>query len=47
MVTHLRYDGDLSLVDTILIETMKELNINEILSFGNDFDNKNGVIRIH
>lgn len=47
MITHLKYDGNLSLVDTIMIETMKELNINEILSFDSDFDNKDGVIRIH
>ena len=37
----------LYLVDTLLIETMKELNIHEIISFGTDFDNKEGVVRIH
>jgi predicted nucleic acid-binding protein len=46
MIMHLKYDGTLSLVDTILIETMKELKIHEILSFDSDFDNKDGVIRI-
>jgi len=38
--------GALSLVDTLLIETMKELNIHEIISFGTDFDNRD-VVRIH
>jgi predicted nucleic acid-binding protein len=47
MITHLKYDGTLSLVDTLLIETMKELNIHEIISFDKDFDNKQKIIRIH
>ena len=47
MKTHLKYGGSLSLVDTLIIETMKELNINELVSFDTDFDNKEGVIRIH
>jgi len=47
MKTHLKYDGTLSLVDTLLIETMKELNIHEIISFDTDFDNKDRIVRIH
>ncbi|MDR1721565.1 MAG: PIN domain-containing protein [Methanobrevibacter sp.] len=47
MITHLKYDGTLSLVDTLLIETMKELNIYEIVSFDSDFDNKKGIIRVY
>ncbi|GAA5818634.1 MAG: type II toxin-antitoxin system VapC family toxin [Methanobrevibacter sp. CfCl-M3] len=47
MNTHLKYDGTLSLVDTLLIEAMKELGIHEIVSFDEDFDNKDGVVRIH
>ena len=47
MITHLKYDGSLSLVDTLLLETIKELEIHEIISFDTDFDNKDGVIRVH
>ena len=47
MISHLKYDGTLSLVDTLLIETMKELNIYELVSFDKDFDNKDRVVRIH
>jgi len=47
MITHLKYDGSLSLVDTLLLETMKELGIGEIISFDTDFDNKDGIIRVH
>jgi len=47
MKIHLKYDGTLSLVDALLIETMKELKINEIISFDSDFDNKDGVVRIY
>lgn len=47
MITHLKYDGTLSLVDTLLLEIMKELGIHEIISFDTDFDNKDGVIRVH
>ncbi|MEN6592616.1 MAG: type II toxin-antitoxin system VapC family toxin [Methanobacterium sp.] len=47
MITHLKYDGSLSLVDTLILETMKELGIHEIISFDTDFDDKDGVIRVH
>lgn len=47
MITHLKYDGKLSLVDALLLETMKELKINKIVTFNKDFDNKNNIIRIH
>jgi predicted nucleic acid-binding protein len=47
MKTLLKYDGTLGLADTLNIETMKKFNIKHIYSFDTDFDNKNGIIRIH
>jgi predicted nucleic acid-binding protein len=47
METILKYDGHLGLADTLNIEIMKEFNIYYIYSFDPDFDNKDGVIRIH
>ena len=47
MDTLLKYDGNLSLADSIAIDIMNELDIYEIVSFDEDFENKNGVIRIH
>ena len=43
----LKYDGTLSLADSIAIEIMKELKIYEIVSFDEHFNNKKGIIRIH
>ncbi|KZX11549.1 type II toxin-antitoxin system VapC family toxin [Methanobrevibacter filiformis] len=43
----LKYDGRLSLVDTISIKIMEEANIHEIASFDSDFDKVNGIVRIH
>jgi predicted nucleic acid-binding protein len=47
MNTFLKYDGTLSLADSVSIEIMAELKIYEIASFDSDFDNKKGIIRIH
>lgn len=47
MNTLLKYEGTISLVDSISINIMKELKILEIASFDSDFDNKKGIIRIH
>ena len=47
MITYLKYGGNLSLVDTLLIEAMKELNTHKIVSFDSSFDNKKGIFRIH
>jgi predicted nucleic acid-binding protein len=47
MTTLLKYDGTLSLADATSIEVMKKLKIHEIASFDSDFDNKEGIVRIH
>jgi len=47
MDTLLKYDGTLSLADSIAIEIMKELKIYEIASFDEHFNNKEGIIRIY
>ena len=47
MDTLLKYDGTLSLADSITVEIMKELEIYEIVSFDEHFDNEKRVIRIH
>ena len=46
MVNHLKYDGTLSLVDTLIIEKMKELKAKELISFDSDFDKVSGIVRI-
>lgn len=43
---YLQFDGTLSLADCTAIHTMKENDIHEILSFDDDFDKVNGIIRI-
>jgi len=43
----LKYNCNLSLADATSIEIMKKLKIHEIASFDSDFDNKEGIIRIH
>ena len=43
----LKYDGTLSLADCTAINTMKELEITEILSFDDDFDKVKGIVRIY
>ena len=43
---YLKFDGKLSLADCTAIHTMKENNIYEILSFDNDFDKVDGILRV-
>ena len=43
---YLMYDGTLSLADCTAIHAMKENGIHEILSFDDDFDKVDGIIRI-
>ena len=43
---YLKFDGTLSLADCTAIHTMKENEIYEILSFDDDFDKVDGIIRI-
>lgn len=47
MDTLVKYDGTLSLVDSVSINIMNELEIYEIVSFDSDFDKVKGIIRIH
>ena len=43
---YLKFDGTLSLADCTAIHTMKENNIHEIISFDDDFDKVDGIIRV-
>lgn len=43
----LKYDGNLSLADCTAINSMKELGITEILSFDDDFDKVDGILRVY
>ncbi|WP_409200162.1 type II toxin-antitoxin system VapC family toxin [Methanobrevibacter sp. DSM 116169] len=43
----LKYDGTLSLADSLAIYIMKKNKINNIYSFDSDFDKVKGIIRIH
>jgi predicted nucleic acid-binding protein len=43
----IKYDSKVGLADAITIEIMEELNIHEIYSFDDDFDNKQKVARIY
>lgn len=45
--TFLKYDGTLSLADSLSVEIMKNNNISEIVSFDSDFDKINGINRIY
>jgi len=47
MKIFLKYNGKLSLADSLSIQIMKEQNISEISSFDSDFDKVNGIIRVH
>jgi len=47
MKIYLKYDGVLSLADSLSVQIMKEQNIIEIASFDEDFDKVNGIIRLH
>ncbi len=44
---YLKFDGTLSLADCTAIHTMKENQIYEILSFDDDFDKVDGILRLH
>ena len=44
---YLKFDGTLSLADCTAIHTMKENQIYEILSFDDDFDKVDGILRVH
>lgn len=43
---YLQFNGTLSLADCTAIHAMKENNIHEILSFDDDFDKVDGILRI-
>jgi len=47
MKIFLKYDGVLSLADSLSVQIMKEQNITEIASFDSDFDKVKGIIRLH
>ena len=47
MNTLIKYDGTLSLTDSVTIDIMKDLEIYNIISFDSDFDNKDSIVRIH
>jgi predicted nucleic acid-binding protein len=42
-----KYDGEISFFDAVYIVIMDEFNIHEIVSFDEDFDNKDRIVRIH
>ena len=44
--TQLKYKGKLGFADCIIIEVMKDMNINKIASFDRHFDGKEGIRRI-
>lgn len=45
--TQLKYDGTISLADSVSVEIMKELKINKIVSFDSDFDKVDKINRIY
>ncbi len=47
MKEFLKYNGNISFFDSMYLYLMKKENIDEIVSFDEDFDNKNGIIRVH
>ena len=46
MEEFVKYDGTLSLADCTAIITIRDLGINQIISFDGDFDKVKGIIRI-
>ena len=44
---YLKFDGTLSLADCTAIHAMKEKGIYEILSFDDDFDKVDGIVRVY
>jgi len=47
MKSYLKYDGVLSLTDMLIIEYMKDIEVNELVSFDSEFDNVEGIKRIY
>ncbi len=47
METFLQYDGTISFADSVSVEVMRNLEIDEIVSFDSDFDKVDGIIRVH
>jgi len=45
--TFVKYDSEISFFDAVYIVIMNELGIYEIVSFDEDFDNKDRIVRIH
>jgi len=45
--TFRKFDGKLSFADSFSVEIMKELKITKIVSFDSDFDEVDGIVRIH
>ena len=45
--TLIKYKANISLADALNIEVMNDFNIHEIFSFDDDFDNKEGIVRIY
>ncbi len=43
----LKYGGTLALADCLAILIMKKRGITEIVSFDDDFDKVEGIVRIH
>ncbi|MBE6494276.1 MAG: PIN domain-containing protein [Methanosphaera stadtmanae] len=43
----LKYDGTLSLADCLAVIVMSKRGITEIVSFDDDFDKVEGIIRVH
>jgi predicted nucleic acid-binding protein len=44
--TFIKYKSTIDYSDCIIIESMKKMNVYEILSFDDDFDNKERIVRI-
>jgi predicted nucleic acid-binding protein len=47
VLKQIKYNGKLSLVDSIILEIMDELDIYKLISFDNHFDDKEKIIRVH
>jgi predicted nucleic acid-binding protein len=47
MQTLMRHKAKFGLADALSIEVMKDLNMHEIFSFDDDFDNEKGIVWIH
>lgn len=47
MEIFLKYDGTLSFADSVSVRIMKDLGIENIVSFDSDFDKVDNIIRIH